>query len=362
MRNIKVFLQYPWKFPDSQYYKSLIDFPPKGVSYLNSSREEGAIVSHKKFLFSNQIKKLIRGTLNFFRMSFPNVHKVNFREKFDLIHCAHCLTEVKTPWICDMEGSWQFYVGEKTKTSMENVRKILTSEQCKKILPWTNKTKEDILSDFPELKDKVEVVYPAIEKQKIKKKTNKKLTVIYIARYFKIKGGLIALETLRRLKKECDIDTIFISEVPEKIKNAYPEINIFGLMNKKDLNRKYQEADIFFYPSFVDTFGFTLLEAMSFGLPIVTINTEYTKTREEIIENIKHGFIFDVNEKINFDSIGEKEEAIIEKLKENLKKMVENTSLRKKMSKNCIEEIKEGKFSIKNRNKKMKRIYMEAIA
>ncbi len=32
---MKVYLQYPWKFPDSPYYKYLIDSLPDGIEYLN---------------------------------------------------------------------------------------------------------------------------------------------------------------------------------------------------------------------------------------------------------------------------------------------------------------------------------------
>jgi len=41
--------------------------------------------------------------------------------------------------------------------------------------------------------------------------------------------------------------------------------------------------------------------------------------------------------------------------------VIENKRLRKKLSQNCIKIIKDGKFSIKERNKKLRRIYEEAL-
>jgi glycosyltransferase involved in cell wall biosynthesis len=119
----------------------------------------------------------------------------------------------------------------------------------------------------------------------------------------------------------------------------------------------------------VDTFGFGLLEAMSFGLPIVTLNTKKTRTRKEIIENNKNGMIFDINEEITKRILREKDkliinreiEEIISKLFYNVCELIENKNLREKMSKNCLEEIENGKFSIENRNKKLKRIYQEVL-
>ena len=131
-----------------------------------------------------------------------------------------------------------------------------------------------------------------------------------------------------------------------------PQNKLFELM---------QNSNLFLYPSSVDTFGFSLLEAMSFGLPTITINTWGTKSRKEIIKNKKTGFIFEVKEKLSFDKIGQKEKKVIKKLVENMSKLIENKKLREKMSKECIKEIKSGKFSIKERNKKLKRIYQEAI-
>jgi len=38
---IKIYLQYPWKFPDSPYYKYLIDNPLKELSILMQKNKRG---------------------------------------------------------------------------------------------------------------------------------------------------------------------------------------------------------------------------------------------------------------------------------------------------------------------------------
>ncbi len=371
-KEIKVYLQYPWFFPDSPYYKYLIDNPPKGILYKNVSNQMGVITNKKKFLFSNNLKKGIRKTINFFNLSFPNTHLTS-KEDYNLIHCAHCLSKNKDKtWVMDIEAEWQFYIGNKNKFSKERVKKYLLNENCKKILPWTKSTADEIIKEFPEIKDKIEVVYPAIPVPEIKKKKEKeKITILYATRYFWIKGGYIALEVFRRLKKEYkdDINLIFISDVPFHLKEEYSNLKILDLISQEKMKDYYQNADIFFYPSFMDTFGFGLLEAMSYGLPIVSVNTQYTKSRKEIIKNNKTGLVLDIpkeltlkwiNQKENL-SLGYQEEEIISKLLDNLKLLIENKNLLQKMSENCLEEIKNGKFSIKERNKKLRKIYEEAI-
>lgn len=363
---IKVKLKFPWKYTDSLYYKTLIESPPKSIEFLGMERKTTGIISNKKkFYFLNSIKEIIRNLFSVLKIPVPNVHYVRHKingkgaKEFDLIHCAHCLCLNKNvPWVADIESAWQFYVGKETKIGKNFVKKVLLRDNCKKIMPWTEYTAKEIAREFPEIKDKIEVIYPAVPSAIFKKKKNKKPVILFAARYFWIKGGLIALETLRRIKKKHEVEVIFISDAPDDIKKQYPEINFLDLVPHKKMLKYFKESDIFFYPSIRDTFGFALLEAMSFGLPIVTFNTFETKTRREIIDD-KKGFIFDVDGEIDYYNINKKEQEIVKKFEGLIEKLVKNRKLREKMSKNCLNEIKTGKFSIKNRNEKLTKIYKE---
>jgi glycosyltransferase involved in cell wall biosynthesis len=55
------------------------------------------------------------------------------------------------------------------------------------------------------------------------------------------------------------------------------------------------------------------------------------------------------------------ERNVVEKLVELGGKLVKDSGLRKRMKKECLETIRNGKFSIKARNKKLEKIYREAI-
>ncbi len=46
---MKIYLQYPWRFPDSPYYKYLIDNPPEGIEYINVKKTERS--NHQKNVF-----------------------------------------------------------------------------------------------------------------------------------------------------------------------------------------------------------------------------------------------------------------------------------------------------------------------
>lgn len=359
---IRVYLQYPWKFPDSPYYKSLVDNPPEGIEYLNIEKQKGVIINKKKFLFSNKLKRIIRDVFSSLKISIPNSH-LSPRGDYDLIHCAHCLSKnLNESWVADFESKWQIYVGDKTEKAKKKVRKILQRENCKKILAWTEETKKEIVNNFPEIKSKIEVVYPAIPIKKIIKKNEGKINLIFSGRYFYWKGGLHALETIDRLtKKYKNVYGIVNSEIPEEIKKNYlsnKKIKFYELIPQEKLFGLYHESDIMVYPGYSDTFGFGFLEAMSFGIPVITVDGF---ARKELIEEGKTGFVIEKNFELNEKTIKEIEEKIIIKIEEKTSILIENKKLRDKMSQKCIQEIESGKFSIKERNKKLKRIYEEML-
>lgn len=363
MNKIKVYLQPPWKFSDSSYYKYLVDCPPEGIEFQNTKKEKGVIINKNTFLLLNLIKKSIKLLLKTLNLSIPNAH-LTPEGDYDIIHCEHCLSKnKKKPWVADIERMVSFAVsGWDTKAGKKKVYQILLQKNCKKILPWAESVKEDILKFYPKIKDKVEVLYPAVpEIKNLKKPKNKNLKIIFIARYFDIKGGLIALELLERLRKKYGIVGLVVADVSEKLRKKYNKLIFHKVIPQKELFKLMEQSDLFLYPGSVDTFGFSLLEAMSFGLPTITINAKLTKSRREIIENNKTGFIFDVVDDLLFNKIGKNEEVVIDKLFKNASKLIENKKLMEEMSKECIKTIKTGKFSIKVRNKKLRRIYKESL-
>ena len=123
----------------------------------------------------------------------------------------------------------------------------------------------------------------------------------------------------------------------------------------------YPSADIFIYPSFTDTFGFPLTEAMSFGLPVVCVKGQ---SREEIIHDGKMGFVVnsnlgDVVKVEDFENLCH--EDILKDVILKAEKLIKNKHMREKMSINCLNEIENGKFSVKKSNEKLERIYREAL-
>lgn len=369
MKKIKVYLQYPWKFPDSPYYNYLVKYPPKNTEYLNIKNQKGVITKKKKFLISSYLKK-IRHYAHNLRLPFPNMHLTK-EGNHNLIHCAHCLSKNKdTPWVADFECYWQFWLsGRSTKIGRKWVNKILSRKNCKKIIAWTNMGRDQIKQMFPDVKDKIEVVYPAVPIQKslldLKKlgNKNKEINLLFISRYFYGKGGLHALEVIDKLTKlRKNVKGYVVSSVPKEILEKYSKNKKIKFMDivpqERLINEIYPSSDIFIYPGYSDTFGFSMLEAMSFGIPTITVEGD---VKDEIIDEGKTGFIIPSKNASYKENIKHYNKEVIDGIIDATLKLIDNPKLIKEMSENCLNTIIDGKFSIQERNKKFERIYSEAI-
>jgi len=362
-KKIKVYLQYPWSFPDSPYYKYLITNPPKNIEYLNTQTQKGVITSSFRFGLMNKIKNVVRELMYILRR--PNIIRTK-KGDYDVIHCAHCLSSNKQPWITDAEHYWNFASSGEiaySNAGRERIKKMLKSPYCKRVLPWTKAAKESILKNMndAEIEKKTELVYPAIPLPELRLKKNKKITLLFVGRYFYGKGGLHALEAFDRLSKKYNIECIFVSETPKQFIDKYSgnkRIKFHGLMPQKKLFELYSEADIFVYPGYSDTFGFALIEAMSFSLAVVTVDGF---ARKEIVSEGKTGFVIERKKETDCNKIDEEGKRIIEEIVEKTSQLIKNKKLLQKMSKSARKEIEKGKFSMKERNKKLERIYQEAI-
>lgn len=366
MRKIKVFLQRAWKVSDSSYYKYLGIGLPNWIEYVNLNPVKTSTINSSKDFWKNHfLKQRIKNFFRKTRLPYPNAHRTRHAKRYDLIHCAHCLSwNRKIPWICDVEYSNQFYVGNKSKLLKKIVRNILKRKNCKKIMPWSKWSKKNILKEFPELRKKIEVVYPALPLGKFNKRNYKKINLLFVGRDFIGKGGEIALEVMDYLTKKCkNIYGTIISDIPKEFLEKYSgnkKIKLSNLISHNKLFEKvYPNSDILIYPTRSDTLGFAILEAQSFGIPVIATKTTSTHTINETISEGKTGFIIEGD--ISAWSGNEKEKKrMVKKIIKKTEKLIKDKKLLRNMSENCIKEFRDGKFSIKERNKKLEKIFRES--
>ncbi|MDP3992361.1 MAG: glycosyltransferase family 4 protein [Nanoarchaeota archaeon] len=360
-------------------FKEIINYPPKNVKYHVS------LIPNTTYndIFTRYVKKAItkaQGILQIPRM-------MHSRTDSDLIHSTRgVLMTNKKPWVVDVEMAGSF-VGLMNWNSLRKpltrylISKYLSSPWCRKILPYSYAAKKNIEDwiDCKKFRYKIEVVHPAYHSTKVKRRQSDQVTFSFICRTspidldFYIKGGHDLLRAFQILNKKYD-------NIHLKIKGSIPKHLQKNLKNvtftEENLPREkfYEEfllkPDVYVQPTLVDTFAIAVIEAMSVGLPVVATNMF---AMPEIIREGYNGFLinskmhwdkyvkFDPKyEKFNIDAAKIHPE-MVKDLVKKLSILIEDKNLRRKMGQNSFEMVDSGKFSIKRRNEKLRKIYEEAL-
>ena len=357
-------------------YRELFETPPKGVKYVGkiSKEEVPRYYSRINWLKRKIALKLVE------ILKIPRMMYV--KTTADLIHSNRGILILnRKPWVIDIDYASAF-VGFNNKKWRERryrkiVKKFLTSKYCKRIMPWSIAAMKSLLNSFQEtekIKEKMEVIYPAALLYKVKRKVDKEfVTLLFVGSVFEGKGGLEVLKSFEILRKKYDSKLIIKADIPDEIKKKFdfPEIEFYPyksevLSREKLLEKFFARADIFVYPTYCDIFGLCLLDALTVGIPIISTDIFAVP---EIVENGKNGFLIhspirwhDETYLWNPQGGSKKDrENVVKQLVEKISILIEDSSLRRRMGKYSKRLVEKGKFSIKERNKKLKKNYDKAF-
>jgi glycosyltransferase involved in cell wall biosynthesis len=378
MRKIKVFLRLSKK--SHPLYEELFNNPPKNVEYV--FRKDMEHYSKKKVSFKSKMRNFFWGVFN---KRMPPFAPIRY-EDCDLIHSTNNLMILgNKPWVVDTESGHGLlgfkYELSKKKYFMQSAKKILKQKSCKKILCWSEICKKSFLDIFgKEFDQKVEVVYPSHSVKKRKKKKSGKVKLLFVSRRFQEKGGYELLEAFDKIKNKYDCELRIISMFPHYIMQKYKDDKkvklIEAKLSREEVAKHFKEADIFVYPNRIDTYGFVIVEAMSYGLPVITMDIYAIP---EMIKNNKNGLLIDPlikwhdkngkhlwkNDTLYYKKYEEAYQKHKDKYSSDIakimEKLIKDKKLREKMGNENYKEISKGKFSIEHRNKKLEKIYSESL-
>jgi len=383
MKNIDVCL----RLSSHPVFNYLVKFPPEGVEY---DVDQKFLNLKSSFGWKKEVKKKIWKTMTKFRPPYVNVDiGVN-----QLIHSCHgMLISNKDPWIVDVEHAPSFANYQAASLLKDGYRnkiiKLLSSASCKKIIPWTDAAKKSLENAFRDerVNKKMEVVYPAVDIKNIgAKRDGVSVKFLVASRFFYEKGGKQALEVFEKLDKKYDVELSVLSIVPEEIKKKYSKIKTINFIEKIFVTSDrpnaifedyYSKYDILFNLTFADTFGLASIEAMSCGMPVLGTNLF---SMPEIVEDGKTGFLVNspvscLNEdfslkyhkdfgnlEVFFSEIKATHPEFINDVASKASLLIEDSKLRHSMSRNAKKSVESGKFSIKTRNRQLRRIYEEIVS
>jgi glycosyltransferase involved in cell wall biosynthesis len=339
--------------PSHSLYRELMRHPPAGYQIFSGkaeatgkqqidsfSKNQQMIYNFDNKLRSSYVREVWREAKTLIYMGIKKTQNLRSIIEINpnLIYASQQLLFTKIPWIVDFEFANGLVDYGDIRLCGRFVQKTLASRFCKKIMPWSEWAKRTLIRslDCSRFKEKIDVVHFGLEaKDFVKNEDNDKVRLLFVGSTnrlnylnFEWKGGYEVVEAFLELNKKYEnIELVVRSWMPPQIIEKYannPKIKLlYNPLSNEELHRLYASSDIFMFPSYLNL-GMVILEAMSYELPVIAPR------------------IYDVPEAIE-DSI-----------------LIEDDSLRKKIGKNARSVIEKGEFSIKNRNKKLKRIFDEA--
>lgn len=315
---------------------------------------------------------------------------------YDIIHTdGSVIPLTRGSWIASMEYPSAFFSFNNewfnNKIKINNLRRQISSDRCKGLVAYSSASLE-LLKKVMKFKSstlqKLDVLYPAISKKyllDIDRKENDKIRILFVGNHFVDKGGRELFRAFVNLEKKYDIELVLVTSAPphhKEILNYYinkfkkhKNIKFYSNVDKKILwNDLFRKSDIFCFPSYMETFGYVLLEAMANKLAIVS-SKQFAIP--EIIDQGKTGLLVDIpassftTESIrSTDSLNcYRETVIIEsrfnnvvsELEKNISLLIEDSGYRKRLARDAFKEVGVGKFSSDFRNRKLTSIYESAL-
>lgn len=266
---------------------------------------------------------------------------------------------------------------------------LMKKDNFKQLMFWSNAGMKTML-DYGGVKskrilEKTSVIYPAIRgvsENLLHKPQAGPLKLLFSGAFF-IKGGVNVVDAFEILQKShpdiklvmccdeaidfCTPNVILREMYLQKIKNN-PGIEFRGRVPRELLLQTIlPEIDIYLLPSYQEAFGFAILEAMAYRIPVISTNWFAIP---EMVEHGKSGYLIDTSkyecQKLFRGTIVNTipkgfQDYMTESLIGYLEKLIASAELRDTMGAAGL-KIAQDKFSFSQRNSKMLEIYRNACS
>jgi glycosyltransferase involved in cell wall biosynthesis len=348
-----------------------------------SNPPEGVVFGYPKD--TGRRPRYLRSPMKCFLRSFDT-------SDYDIIEAALSPVITKLPWI----GSFDCFEGAMAFSFLrapipKPIRRrylegIFLEDQCKKIVFWSDAAYQTMLEyggiRHPEIIAKSCVVYPAIRQAEVRQSGSARETfnLLFSGDFFR-KGGANVVDAFEqasmrhpelRLRVCSDPDKDFNTK-DQRLREKYlskirsnPQILLGRIPRSELIDVILPETDLYLLPTYTEAFGFAILEAMAFGIPVITTNDFAIP---EMMKDGESGLMIDIEpyetQKMfrgyRVDSIPKDfHDYVSRELLERLLFLIESPRDRSRLARNGIEVVRE-RFSFATRNRQMLKIYQDAL-
>lgn len=165
------------------------------------------------------------------------------------------------------------------------------------ILVLSSQWKENIESKCSN--KNIRILYNPISLKEVNSGENNTVNVLFMGRLGQRKGAYDLVEAAKLIKNpNVKINMYGDGEVKEiksivKENNLENIVNVMGWISGKDVEKAYRNSDIFILPSYNEGLPMSILEAMSYGLPV--ISTTVGGIPEQVVDNVS-GFLINAGD------------------------------------------------------------------
>lgn len=345
---------------ENTFTQSLLENPPAGVEYIHHSQA----LAKRQIISRNSGKFLSLPIKARILPPDAGIWDLEIKEKFDLIHCHAYSLRLKSYFgpviLSDSSSNFLFlkdYLGwsqarinfaYKLRRFVAKTFKVydpnLNLYQARKLIVWSEFAKK-IHQNLGCGPKKIVVIPPGIELLPERKKKHLGFNILFVGIWFERKGGPLLLEAYKILKtKYPQIGLYLVGQVPKKITLPKGVWQVDYLPREKLASEIFPKTDVLvLVPPVAEGYGLVVLEAASLRVPAI-VSSVYALP--EIVEDGVTGFVIKPND--------------LNELVEKLEILINNRNLLQKMGQAAKKRFEE-KFWIKKTNKKLLRVYQEAV-
>jgi len=315
----------------------------------------------------------------------PKVRKFHSNE-FDLVHSGQSLLDTNLPYVVDFEHVTVFcgynQYALKRPGFVRALERILLDRNLKKLLAWSDAAANSLTNVIQneEVARKVETLYPVMVPVKRRPRASGSFNFLFIGNNFYAKGGYESLLAFEQLAGRYDCRFTAIGDIPQAVYARFGDNSKITLLQRVPYAKVaefYSNSDVFVFPTHYDTYGFVMLEALAFGLPVISVDSFSTP---ELVQHERTGLLIRSHFSSFADDFGyaaptqqelrkKRIQACmnpppwyVKTLCEAMEKMINDGRLRDECSRNAIAETTQGRLSAKRSREQLKRVYEEALS
>lgn len=366
--------------------RQLLEHPPEGFRFVSRTEwadrlSDRVIRSDRLWQWRHRLNRLV--PLNLLA-SYGPLRWKRPPAGADLTYSESPLIFRREPWVVGVEVAIQFagYDHRHLARYRRVVEATLASPHCRGIVCWSEAARRSLfrwLTAEP-FAEKISVVYPAGTPKSFQRAcaaNGRPVRILFVSSVvtpggFEPKGGREALEAFARLRQLCpQVEFVVRSDLPEALRRRYADLPGLRLLTapvlKEELERFYEAADIFWYPAH-SLSSVVVLEAMSYGLPVIT--SDYYDN-PEYIEDGRTGFVirhgrslppWDTSPREVLEAVREPDRGLVDGLVEKTRRLIEQPALRQRLGEAARAEIERGRFSLEKKNRALQAIFDRATA